>query len=78
MSSPIAIIVGAVIIAGAIVVAFRWEGTANANHTNRYQIAADRESVYILDRWAGTVTRCYPPEDGERGGLCNAIYPSTR
>lgn len=42
-------IIGAIIIAAAILFVFRWEiATAGA----------DRDSVLILNRWTGTVTVC--------------------
>jgi hypothetical protein len=43
MNNALAILIGAVIIAAAILIVFRW------------QVVPD---VYLLDRWTGTVTGC--------------------
>lgn len=48
MGAPIAILIGAVAIAGAILFAFRWEVALGSGHP----------PVVRLDRWTGTVTVC--------------------
>jgi hypothetical protein len=45
MNIPVAIIIGSVIIAAAILIIFRWQYTADG---------------MLLDRWTGTVTVCVP------------------
>jgi hypothetical protein len=46
MSGPISTIIGAIIIAGAVLFAFRWE------------IAPAGSMVYRLDRWTGQIQVC--------------------
>jgi hypothetical protein len=45
MNYPLAILIGAVIIAAAILIVFRWQLTADGS---------------LLDRWTGTVVGCVP------------------
>ena len=46
MRNPIAIVLAGIIIAAAILLAFRWD------------ITVERGVVYRLDRWTGRVTAC--------------------
>ena len=50
--NAIALLGGAVLIAGAILFALRWE------------IVASGQGIYRLDRWSGEVTSCSASVDG--------------
>jgi hypothetical protein len=49
MARAVAIFLGALVLAGAVVFVFRW------------QIAANASGVYLLDRWSGHVAECRQP-----------------
>jgi hypothetical protein len=59
MSTPITIIVAAVILAAALLVAFRWEITVGSGAL-----------PFLLDRWTGNVSYCTPPlQPKDTGGF---------
>jgi hypothetical protein len=51
MNTPVAIVVAAVIVAVALLVAFRWEIATRPSYP----------ALFILDRWTGKVVACLPP-----------------
>ena len=59
MNTPVAIVVAAVILAAALLVAFRWE------------VVIGRGYPTLLDRWTGRVVACNPPPTikGDTGGF---------
>jgi len=66
MSTPIAIVVAAVILAAALLVACRWE------------IGVPRQGFpFVLDRWTGQVVVCARrpeiPADSKKGGFANLL-----
>ena len=56
MTTPIAILISAVILAVSGLFLFRWD--MQAANDSVAQKSIDGYAVYRLDRWTGSVTRC--------------------
>ena len=63
MRTTAGIVIGALIISGAILFEFRWE------------IAATSPGAYRLDRWTGEITWCIPRHEAEAQLMSRVAAP---
>jgi hypothetical protein len=67
---PLATVVGAALIAFAIVFVFRWEIVSAPSSS---ELLGSSLFAFRLDRWSGEISACYPRPTPARGGSVQLV-----